>query len=156
MLACSNSCSRLLQTVNAAALILIHSIASSSLECIIDLHLDRGIAVLLLLQWLILSSHHLNHRYDIALAICIYIVVDLRKFLLLTVIDWFCQSYNASTTVFKRSWLLFAFHVVFLWFAWFAIRRLFLDITAVLVLRWSCLLLVRDILSGCIFLWSVL
>ena len=89
--------------MNAAALVLIHSIAPSSLECIIDLHFDRRIAVLLLLHRLVLSGHHLNHRNDLALPVCIYIVADLGKFLFLAVIDRFCQSHDAATTVFQRS-----------------------------------------------------
>ena len=90
--------------MNAAALVLIHSIAPTSLKGIIDLHFDRRIAVLLLLlHRLVLSGHHLNHRNDLALPICIYIVADLGKFLFLAVIDRFCQSHDAATTVFQRS-----------------------------------------------------
>ena len=90
--------------MNAATLILFYSIAPSSLECIIDLHFDRGIAILLLLlHWLVLSGHHLNLCSDFALAICIYIVADLRKFLFLAIIDRFCQSHDAATTIFQRS-----------------------------------------------------
>lgn len=90
--------------MNAAALVLIHSVTPSGLECIIDLSLNYGIAVLLLLLLLkILSGHQLNHRHNLALAICIYIVADLGKFLFLAVIDRFCQSHNAATTVFQRS-----------------------------------------------------